>query len=65
MIDIFIEMVGGTVLIALLIALIVAIFVGLAIGFFAFVIMPILAILCCIFGWDKQDKKEAPVEGNL
>ncbi|MCH5331483.1 MAG: hypothetical protein J1E33_03640 [Alistipes sp.] len=65
MIGAFIEVVGGTVLIVLLIALIAAIFVGIVIGFFAFVIAPILAILCCIFGWDKPEKKEKPTEENI
>ena len=61
MIGTFIEVVGG----AMLIALVAAIFIGLAIGFFVFVIMPILAILCCIFGWDKPEKKEKPAEENI
>lgn len=65
MIDTFIELVGGTVLIALLIAIIAAIFIGLAIGFFIFVIGPILIIIGYICGWDKQDKKEAPAEENI
>ena len=61
MIESFSVVVGG----AMLIALVAAIFVGIAICFCAFVIAPIFAILCCIFGWDKQDKKEEPVEENL
>ena len=55
---------------AMLIALVAAIFVGIVIGFFAFVIMPILALIGTIMewihpGWLQPDKKEEPVEENL